>query len=51
MLNNDKVEIVKEEPFRSGTRVNVDYDMVRVTLDMSLRKWRQLKKLLKDTNV
>lgn len=38
------IKIVKEESFRSKPLINMDDDMVRVTLDMSKNDWHMLKR-------
>ena len=51
-LNNisDKLNIIKEEKFRSTPYVNQDYDKVRVTIDMDLHILRKFKKILNLTD-
>jgi hypothetical protein len=40
---------VKKESFRSGTRsVFESYDMYRVVLDMSMKEYQRLHKLIKE---
>lgn len=38
------VGIIKEETYRSGSKVNVSDDMVRVTLTCSINTWRKLRR-------
>ena len=40
------MKIVSEKKFRSQPKVNEPSDMVRVTLDCTLREWRKFKRLL-----
>ena len=44
------IKISKTEPFRSHHRVNMSYNMVRVTLDMPTATWRLLQKLMMETH-
>lgn len=46
------IVLVKKESFKSIPMVNITYDMVRVTLDMSVNVWHSVKKELeiKDSN-
>lgn len=38
------VQIIKKEKFRSsGTKVNEDYDMYRITLDVPINEWRDIE--------
>jgi len=50
--NNDVfgIRIKEVTKYRSRPKVNQDPDMVRVTLDMSVRVWIRLQKLMKDKN-
>lgn len=41
------MKVVKKDKFRSGTALlNADYDMIRVTLDMTLNEWYILRSIL-----
>ena len=40
------MKIISEEKYRSRPKVNVSPDMVRVTMDMRLREWHRIKKLI-----
>jgi hypothetical protein len=45
-MENQTISILKEEPYRSQPMVNMDYDMVRVTLSLPKHRLRELKRLL-----
>jgi len=38
------IDVLKEETYRSKPLVNISDDMIRVTLTMSRREWRTVKK-------
>lgn len=42
------IKIVKEETFRSKPLVNMDDDMVRVTIHIKRNMWRELKRVIKN---
>ena len=47
-----KVFIVKKDNFRSNsTKVNDDYDMVRIVLDMNIHDYNRFKKVLFDNDI
>jgi hypothetical protein len=40
------IDLIKKEPFRSIPNVNINDDMVRLTLDMSKRDWQRLQSMI-----
>ena len=40
------IEIIEEAKFYKNHRVNSEYSHIRVTLDMPIKAWRELKKTI-----
>ncbi|MBU0777906.1 hypothetical protein KKF82_06590 [Patescibacteria group bacterium] len=45
MNQSEKVILTKYDTFRSVPFVNITDDMVRVTLNMPIKKWRKMKRI------
>jgi hypothetical protein len=48
VIGSAKAEVVSEDTFRSRGKVNESDDMVRVTIDLSIRDWRRIAKTEQD---